>query len=426
MGLRQMLGLLAGGGSIPIFPIAGAGGGEAAQSLRLDRRARVVDTPRSADLFLVMGELAADLVRPVAALHDLMSQPRATLWCPMGAPSARWKRLFPDITILEDDANVMDEAARLHSRLIRGELASERAALPDHDPNPWRGVGPYGQGGKGMTGGVPYGRPMAGRAPDRDGLDLDALELRVGPFFPALPAGLILRVSLQGDVVQHATVKPGPYRKMRPRAETSVFRRAVTESVPIRQIELARASHHLRWLADTLRVHGLHALGLRILSLARGLAPGDLESVERIRRLLGRAPVLAWATADVGVLPADVVARSAGPVARASGALRDGRLEDDRYVSLGFQPVVQESGDARARWRQRLLEARQSLEIASRVGSATTVPCGIVEGPRGPVGGGESAGHALMEAVPRLIEGLDWGDAVTTILSLDLDVGVSE
>lgn len=51
-------------------------------------------------------------------------------------------------------------------------------------------------------GGHPYGRPLAGRAPGRDGLEFDQLPLRVGPFFPHFPPGLVLHVELQGDAIQ--------------------------------------------------------------------------------------------------------------------------------------------------------------------------------------------------------------------------------
>ena len=80
-------------------------------------------------------------------------------------------------------------AERLRDDSGRRRLASSPDALPDLDPAPWRGVGPFGQGGTGMTGGVPYGRPLAGRADDRDGLKLDQLLVRVGPFLPPFPPG---------------------------------------------------------------------------------------------------------------------------------------------------------------------------------------------------------------------------------------------
>ncbi|WP_206793233.1 hypothetical protein [Amycolatopsis sp. MtRt-6] len=60
----------------------------------------------------------------------------------------------------------------------------------------------HDMGGMEMPGGI----PMADRAADRDGLKLDRLTVPLGPVLPAWPAGLLVRVRMQGDVVQEATV----------------------------------------------------------------------------------------------------------------------------------------------------------------------------------------------------------------------------
>ncbi|HET6635675.1 MAG TPA: hypothetical protein VFH77_11710, partial [Streptomyces sp.] len=49
--------------------------------------------------------------------------------------------------------------------------------------------------------------PMADRGEDRDGLMLDVLHLPLGPFLPHWPAGLVVDVELQGDVVQQARAR---------------------------------------------------------------------------------------------------------------------------------------------------------------------------------------------------------------------------
>ncbi|MHA6781857.1 hypothetical protein ACVGOW_12815 [Pseudonocardia saturnea] len=58
-----------------------------------------------------------------------------------------------------------------------------------------------------MHGGEVAGLPMADRAPDRDGLTLDVLHVRLGPILADWPAGLVVRVTLQGDAVQSAQVE---------------------------------------------------------------------------------------------------------------------------------------------------------------------------------------------------------------------------
>jgi hypothetical protein len=54
---------------------------------------------------------------------------------------------------------------------------------------------------------MPGGIPMADRADDRDGLKLDRLTVPLGPVLPAWPPGLLVRTTLQGDVIQEATAE---------------------------------------------------------------------------------------------------------------------------------------------------------------------------------------------------------------------------
>jgi hypothetical protein len=54
---------------------------------------------------------------------------------------------------------------------------------------------------------MPGGLPMADVGPDRDGLMLDRLRVPLGPVLPDWPAGLVVEVVLQGDVVQEATAR---------------------------------------------------------------------------------------------------------------------------------------------------------------------------------------------------------------------------
>ena len=98
-----------------------------------------------------------------------------------------------------------DPGTALHD-LQREVLTGRRdhpALLRADHPVDWQGVGPHGQGGEGMMGGTPYGRMMPMPPTEgRDGLALDRLSLRLGPFLPGLPPGLVLEVGLQGDVLE--------------------------------------------------------------------------------------------------------------------------------------------------------------------------------------------------------------------------------
>lgn len=53
---------------------------------------------------------------------------------------------------------------------------------------------------------APSGIALAEGGPDRDGLEMDVLHLRLGPVLAHWPAGLVLRCSLQGDVLVAARV----------------------------------------------------------------------------------------------------------------------------------------------------------------------------------------------------------------------------
>ncbi|MBD2761872.1 hypothetical protein IEE92_04770 [Kocuria sp. cx-116] len=63
---------------------------------------------------------------------------------------------------------------------------------------------------------APEGIPLAQGGNDRDGLEMDVLHLSLGPVLPFWPAGMVLRCTLQGDVVvdAEATVVDGGHREV--------------------------------------------------------------------------------------------------------------------------------------------------------------------------------------------------------------------
>lgn len=426
MVLRRLFGRLAAGGPARVFAVAGSGARDAVQDLRLIDAVQIVDSPRAADVLLVAGGIPAALTEPMARLHDGLAHPRGTVfWTRGGAPPDLAGGL-PSSDVVEDTQDVVATIQDLHRGLMTGARASEAALLPDVDPAPWRGVGPFGQGGSGMTGGTPYGRPLAELGADRDGLRLDVLPLAVGPFFPRLPTGLILDLKLAGDIIVEAAVRENPYggegTQAMPAPGLRPFIDALSAPVPIAELEMARARHHLRWLAEGLLAHQLDALGLRALALATSVRPGDTDAVRRLERAVARTQALGWSTHGVARIKGDELAGlGLGPVARASGVAEDVRMEDARYRALGFEPVVLADGDTAARWRLRLTEAAQSLELAAKADADVAEPRGRVESPHGRLEAGSSAMDRLLPVVPRIIEGLEWGDAVATLTSLDLD-----
>ena len=440
MGVKAALARLAAGAPARCFAVVGAEADEIAPWLRLDPELAIVDSPRAADVLLVLGRLDDEMLRAAAGVHDAMPPPRGVLsWSPRGERPVSWPPggerpvswPFTDDVRVDDPAQIPAACRRLRDELLSGRRASSPDTLPDIDPAPWRGVGPFGQGGAGMTGGVPYGRPLAGRAADRDGLKLDQILVRVGPFLPPFPSRLVLDVKIQGDVIQEVSI-PTP-AAVAPdlmsagahslTGERALFNAALTQPVPVADIEVARARHHLVWLAEALRVSGLEAYGRRVLKLARTMRPETAAPVDDLSRWLRRNMSLRWGTRGVGMVSASrAAALPGGPVARAAGDGRDARSLNPAYGRLGFTPVVLEVGDALARWRVRIDEAQQALALAQRAGQSLTTPIGLVEGPCGPIGGDRSTSAALVTMLPELLVGMEWGDAVTTVVSLDIDM----
>ena len=206
-------------------------------------------------------------------------------------------------------------------------------------------------------------------------------------------------------------------------ARSSVFVRALSGPVTIRELEHARAAHHLERVGEALRAAGLGALGERADRLAANIERVEAAAVRRLHRLLRRSRTLAWATSGVGRLEPDRVAgRGLGLVARACGLPEDLRTQDGAYNELGFSPLVEGGGDACARWRLRLAEVAQSLLLASAAGTRTTGGTGSVESPWGSISSDHAPVGSLLELLPGMLEGSDWGDVITTIVSLDLDL----
>jgi len=191
---------------VPVFSAVGAGGLMDCEALALERAVRLVPTPRHAAVLIVAGDVPPEWRLALARIHDQMPHPRGTLWW-------RSRMLLPIGRSVDTDAATAGRTlADLAEGLQAGEVDSEPDLLSDAPPNPWDGRGDHGQGGVGMMGGVPYGRPMAMTADDlRDGLALDAFTARFGPFLPAFPPGLTLDITLQGDVVQSLAVVGAPF-----------------------------------------------------------------------------------------------------------------------------------------------------------------------------------------------------------------------
>lgn len=252
---------------VPVFVAVGAGAHGAVQELRGRPELQLVPTPRHAAVLLVAGRIAAHHAEALDRVHDQMPHPRAVV---------TWSGDSDDVAAAVGDA---------FARIRADPSASTPDRLPDEEPNEWRGVGPFGQGGEGMMGGTPYGRPMAMTGDDRDGLALDELHLPLGPFLEWLPPGVVLDVAMQGEILREVTPRLAP-----PGTDDAGARPGHEEVTPVRAA--------LRWLALALHIHGLGALSTRAARLA---AAGEQQASERRRlcRSVRRSGLL-WSTSGVG------------------------------------------------------------------------------------------------------------------------------
>ena len=263
--------------------------------------------PADADVLVVCGVPSGELGEAVAAAWDAMTVPRARV------------ELRRD---LDCGPLLVQAVERLADRAAQRADGMARAAAAEAGP-PTTGMAEmdhaamgHDMGGMGME--LPGGLGMADRAPDRDGLRLDVLHLRLGPLLGSWPAGLIVDVVLQGDVVQAATcstvdAQPGGPRQGR-QAEPAVAR---LDSAA-RLLDLAgweAAADSARRLRDRIEVDG-----------SRPATTADLARLTaRVRRSLS----LRFALRDLGVLTARRAEELGipGPAARADGDVRDRLLQ---------------------------------------------------------------------------------------------------
>ena len=193
----RLLSALSRGAEIPIFPVVGARGLALVEALRRRPGLQLVASPRHARVLLVAGAVEASQKRMLERLHAQLPSPRGTVWWQAERLFARGEQVAGDDPL---------------PAICKAAMADDPDQRPDVPPHPWQGIGRHGQGGQGMMGGTPYGRPMAMTADDiRDGLALDAYKARFGPFLPMLPPGLVLDMTLQGDVIVSAGVASAPF-----------------------------------------------------------------------------------------------------------------------------------------------------------------------------------------------------------------------
>ncbi|MFC8324626.1 hypothetical protein ACFUMJ_17590 [Streptomyces olivaceus] len=259
-----------------------------------------------------------------------------------------------------------------------------------------------GHGGGDME--MPGGLPMAERGEDRDGLMLDRLHVPLGPLLADWPAGLTVKLTLQGDVVQEADVEQPVTPtggSARPFWVQPWLRAAEGEPVSVGEAARRRAAAHLDSLARLLSVAGWPAEAIaarRLRDDLLGGVPGAAVAsrLDRFARRVGRSRTLAWLTRGIGSISADE-ARAAG----ASG------------------PAARAGGDVTARYRQWLADVRRDV---ARLEDRELLRPAVDESPRGHWKSDDPPSAALIALLPRLLTGAELAAARLTVASLDPDL----
>lgn len=291
-------------GGTPVFVAAGGGILGAVEALRLEPALTPVATPRAAQVLLVGGEQRPSDRIALARIHAQLVEPRATVWW-------RTDRLSGFDLGTRAPESVSDAAAFISAQATQSD--AEAILLDDAPPNPWEGIGPHGQGGKGMMGGTPYGRPMAMTSDDlRDGLSLDAYTATFGPYLTQWPPGLIMETTLQGDVIQSARIVEAPLAQdvlaATPHLELARLLRLLELPALAERLvraALANPSRAATGLARAVRWTGV--LSAIPAGLGRDERGGDVRS-----RMAGRLHALAAGRPAEPAAPGDVAAMLAG------------------------------------------------------------------------------------------------------------------
>ncbi|MFF0687148.1 hypothetical protein ACFYUG_13675 [Streptomyces albogriseolus] len=397
----------------PHVLLAAVPGGTAVR-LAAERLLRARDWPRAstpaqADLLFVAGPDLPELRTPLERLWRDMPAPRARVHARTAdevedALNAGRALLGPPAVRSASAAPPADAGGHREGDHGARERHEGDDQTPGHDGHgDHRGHGGHGGHSGGQTE-MPGGLPMAGQGADRDGLTLDQLHLPLGPFLADWPAGLTVRLVLQGDVVQRVDVDE-PARPFDDAAAEAFWvhpwlRAASGEPVPVGEAVRRRAAAHLDSLGRLLAVAGWPAEAVRARRLRDDLLYGAPRAavaprLERFTRRVGGSRTLAWLTRGIGVVTAQK-AREAG---------------------VGG-PAARAGGDVTSRYRQWLADIRRDLP---RLEDPAPLDVAVEDSPRGPWSAEHPPSAALIALLPRLLEGAELAAARLVVASLDPD-----
>lgn len=221
-----------------------------------------------ADVLAVVGDPGEALAAVVEHVWAQMSEPRTRV----------------HVSVVTDVNRVLAEARdELAGDTLRPLTSSLRNGFTPSSED-------HGEdGGHDHSAMMPDGIPLAEGGGDRDGLEMDELHLPLGPVLAHWPAGLVLRVTLHGDVVVDAEVEELAGRAGAPTT--------VDDSS-------TRAARLLDAAGSVLTLAGLPADAAATRALRDRCLDGDLASGREVAALgerIGRRWALRWVLSGLTV-----------------------------------------------------------------------------------------------------------------------------
>lgn len=285
-----------------------------------DRGWVLAGSPADADVLAVCGRPGPELGEAVARLWDQLPGPRVRV----------------DVEVAEAIPDLLAQAAAELADLggQQADARSRGAAPAPSETGGHGGHGDHDEHGDHDMEMAPGGIPLAGGRQDRDGLEMDALNVRLGPVLRHWPAGLALRCTLHGDVVSGA--------------EASL----VDHDHPLDAIastDAERSARRCDAVADLLALAGwqdasAQARRVRDLFLVGRDPIRALNERDLLRRRIGRSRLLRWSLHGLRPIGSGDIARLGLPD-RVRGDVHDRllRIIDSAAAPETVDPAEQEA-----------------------------------------------------------------------------------
>jgi hypothetical protein len=347
----------------------------------LDRRGWTVAlSPADADLFAVCGVPGKELRAASDFLWNQMPGPRSrvAVTTELALPAL----LDAAVAHLVDDSLQRAEA-RARSRSTAAE--TPKSHIQEHESVSHEGMD---HGDMDMQG--PGGIPLAGGGDDRDGLEMDVLNVPLGPLLPHWPAGLVVDCVLQGDVIvsAQARILDAPFAPgCAPNKESSQVKMP-DEDAHQRTVRLCDHASNVLALAGW-QTAAQEARRLRNDLLSNDVpqeahATNSATAIDRLRRRVERSMLLRWSLKDLSLRGTGSGA-DANPLTPNPAGYGDVRNRLVGWLTeastLTGTPSAQQSPVAslsdRAQGAQRALAALPELLVGTDLGTARLLIAGL-------------------------------------------------